>query len=114
MELDVIDTATNAVVRRVALPGPGYGAAVTKDGKWLVVAIPSKNQVAVVDMQTWAVVKTVDVPATPQEVLLRPDGAVAYVSCNTTGKVAVVDTKRWTVVGVVAAGRFADGLGWVR
>src|ERR1039457_806130 len=45
--LAVIDTATNKVKTWVELPGPGYGTAPTPDGKWLLVDVPSKNQVAI-------------------------------------------------------------------
>jgi DNA-binding beta-propeller fold protein YncE len=60
------------------------------------------------------VVRRIDVPSTPQEILIRPDGKVAYVSCNTSGKVAAIDLVRWTVQKEIAAGKFADGLGWAK
>jgi len=51
----VIDTAAKSVKTWVDLPGMGYGAAATPDGRWLLVAIPAKSMVAVVDMGTIAV-----------------------------------------------------------
>jgi hypothetical protein len=36
------------------------------------------------------------------------------VSCNTSGKVAAIDLANWTVQKVIAAGKFADGLGWAK
>ena len=80
----------------------------------LLVAIPSKNQVAVVDLSTMQVVRGIDVPATPQEILIRPDGKVAYVSCNASGKVAAIDLARWDVQSLIAAGKDADGLAWAK
>src|SRR3954470_25006737 len=38
--LVVIDAAQNAVARRVELPSTGYGTAPTRDGKFLLVAVP--------------------------------------------------------------------------
>ena len=96
----------------VPLPGSAYGTATTPDGRWLLAAIPSTNQVAVVDLQSMSVVRKIDVPSTPQEVLIRPDGKVAYVSCNASGKVAALDLTQWKVDKVIAAGKLADGLGW--
>ena len=110
--LVVIDTATNAVARRIDLPASGYGTAPTPDGKFLVVAVPKANVVAVVDLAAWKVVKTVDVPQSPQEVLVRPDGAVAYVSSDVPGKVTAIRTSDWTVETIIDAGRLADGLAW--
>ena len=113
-QLAVIDTATQKVKTWVALPGTGYGAAATPDGRWLLVAVPSTNQVAVVDLASMQVTRRIDVPSTPQEILIRPDGKIAYVSCNTSGKVAAIDLAEWTVQKVIAAGKFADGLGWIQ
>ena len=113
-QLAVIDTATQKVKTWVALPGTGYGTAATPDGRWLLVAVPSTNQVAVVDLGSMQVVRRVDVPSTPQEILIRPDGKIAYVSCNTSGKVAAIDLAEWNVQKVIAAGKFADGLGWAK
>jgi DNA-binding beta-propeller fold protein YncE len=98
----------------VALAGTGYGTASTKDGRWLLVAVPSAKQVAVVDLSTLKVVRSIDVPSTPQEILMRPDGKVAYVSCNTSGKVAAIDLAQWKVQSLIDAGKGADGLGWAR
>jgi YVTN family beta-propeller protein len=110
----VIDTATNQIKTWIELPGLGYGAAATKDGKFLLVCIPNEKLLAVVDMKTLAVVKTMPVPGLPQEVLMRPDGKVAYVSCNVSGQVAVVDTAAWKVEKIIDAGKGADGLAWAQ
>jgi DNA-binding beta-propeller fold protein YncE len=110
----VIDTATNQIKTWIALPGLGYGAAATKDGKFLLVCIPNEKLLAVVDLKTLAVVKTIPVPGLPQEVLVRPDGKMAYVSCNVSGQVAAIDTKGWKVDKIIDAGKGADGLAWAK
>lgn len=112
-ELDVIDTATNRMKTRVALPGNGYGTASTADGRWLLVAIPEANKVAVVDLKDLHVARSMDVPKGPQEILVRPDGTVAYVSCS-GGKVAAVDLAQWKVQALITAGNFPDGLAWAK
>lgn len=113
-ELVVIDTATNAIKTRIALPARGYGSAPTKDGRYLLVAMQRANQVAVVDLNTMAVAQTIDVPPVPQEVLITPDGKTAYVSCNTSGQVAEIDTATMKVRRLIAAGPGADGLAWAK
>jgi YVTN family beta-propeller protein len=113
-ELDVIDTATNTVAKRVPMASIGYGSASTPDGKWLLVALWTSNKVAVIDMKTLTEVHTVDVPASPQAMLVRPDGAEAFASCDASGSVAVIDTGSWTVTRVIKVGPVADGLAWAR
>jgi DNA-binding beta-propeller fold protein YncE len=113
-QLAVIDTATQRVKTWVALPGLGYGTAATPDGRWLLVAVPSTNQVAVADLGSMQVVRRIDVPNLPQEILIRPDGKIAYVSCAGSGKVAAIDLAAWNVQKVIAAGKYADGLGWAK
>jgi YVTN family beta-propeller protein len=113
-QLAVIDTATKQVKTWVALPGLGYGTAPTPDGRWLLVAVPSANQVAVVDLRSMQVVRRVEVGTSPQEILVRPDGKVAYVSCAASGNVAAIDLGQWSVQKLIAAGKFADGLGWAK
>jgi DNA-binding beta-propeller fold protein YncE len=108
----VIDTATNTVKTWVPLSGLGYGAAVTKDGKWLLMPIPAKNVVDVVDLATMKVAHTVDVGADPQEVLAGPGGRVAYVSCVGANRVDEIDLATWKVARSIATGKGTDGLGW--
>ena len=109
----VIDTATNKVATWVELPGTGYGTAPTPDGRWLLVCIPSTNQVAVVDLAAMKVVRRIEVPSAPQEILIRPDGKVAYISCNTSGKVAALSLTTWSTQ-IITAGPGADGLAWAK
>jgi YVTN family beta-propeller protein len=96
----------------VPLPGTGYGAAATPDGKSLLVAIPSLNEVVVVDLASMKVARTVAVAKDPQEILIRPDGGVAYVSCSSSGQVAAIDLAQGKVTQLIDAGKGADGLGW--
>jgi YVTN family beta-propeller protein len=113
-QLAVIDTASNQVKTWVPLPGLGYGTAATPDGRWLLVAVPATNQVSVVDLKTMQVARNIDVAKSPQEVLIRPDAKVAYVSCAGDGKVAAIDLADWKVDKLIAAGNYADGLGWAK
>jgi len=113
-ELDVIDTATNTVVKRVPMESTGYGSAATPDGRWLLVALNGVNKVAVVDLKTLTVARTVDVAATPQAVLVRPDGKFAYVSCDRSGSVAEIDLSTWEVTKTLPVGKVADGLAWAK
>jgi len=114
-QLAVIDTHTNKIQAWVPLPALGYGTASTLDGRWLIVAMPKINQVAVVDLKSLKVARTINVCGSPQEVLVQPGNpAVAYVSCMSTGNVAVLDLSNWTMHGKISAGQGADGLAWAK
>jgi DNA-binding beta-propeller fold protein YncE len=110
-QLAVIDAATDKIKAWVELPGTGYGTAATKDGRWLLVAVPPVNKVAVIDLKTLKVVRSIDVPAAPQEVLVRPDDKVAYVSCDKSHQVAALNLADWSV-NLIDAGKGTDGLAW--
>ncbi len=113
--LAVIDTASNKVAARVRLPSLGYGTAPTLDGRWLVVAMPDANEVAVVDIAGLRVARTIHVCESPQEVLMQPGNpSVAYVSCSASNNVGVLDLANWTMKKTIPAGKHADGLAWAQ
>jgi len=110
--LAAIDTASRTVRTWVDLPSKGYGGVVTKDGQYLVLALPGAKQMGVINLSSMKLEKTIDVPASPQEVLLSPDGKDVFVSCNTSGQVAEIDTAKWSVMQLLPAGIWVDGLAW--
>jgi YVTN family beta-propeller protein len=85
-----------AVLAWTDLPAKGYGGAVTKDGQYLMLALPGSKQVGVINLSNMKLEKTIDVPTSPQEVLLAPDGKQAFVSCNTSSQVAEINTANWS------------------
>jgi len=115
-ELDVIDTATNKVTKRIPMESYGYGTAPTPDGRWLLVPMMSVNKIAVIDLKAMTVAKNIELAAGthPQEALVRPDGKAAYVSCDHSGQVAEIDTATWTVKRMIDTGKVSDGLAWAR
>jgi YVTN family beta-propeller protein len=50
----------------------------------------------------------------PAEVIVSPDGKKAYVACNFSDDISVIDLTTWKVAGAIKAGKFADGLAWVK
>jgi DNA-binding beta-propeller fold protein YncE len=110
--LAVIDTATNHVVSWVPLDGLGYGSAPTRDGNWLLIAVPEANAVDVIDLKTMSRSRSIAVGSSPQEVLVRPDGKTAYVSCTNSNEVDEIDLGTWTVTRRFSTGKGTDGLAW--
>ncbi|WP_263350776.1 YncE family protein [Acidicapsa acidisoli] len=115
-ELDVIDTATRTVTKRIPMESFGYGAAVTPNGRWLLVPMMAVNKIAVIDLKTMAVARNIDLASGthPQEALVTPDGKRAYVSCDHSGQVAEIDTGTWAVRRMIDTGKVSDGLAWAR
>jgi DNA-binding beta-propeller fold protein YncE len=113
-ELDVIDTATDTVTRRIPMESYGYGTATTPDGRWLLVPMMAVNKIAVIDLKTFSVAKNIDLAegTHPQEALVQPDGKMAYVSCDKSGQVAEIDTASWTLKQMIDTGKVSDGLAW--
>jgi DNA-binding beta-propeller fold protein YncE len=90
----------------------GYGTSPTPDGRFLLIALPKANKLAVLDLASLKVVRTVDVADDPVKVLASPDGKVAYVSCSKAKQIAVVDLSQWKVDTLIDAGAGVDGLSW--
>jgi DNA-binding beta-propeller fold protein YncE len=112
-QLAVIDTSTNKIKTWVPLPDVGYGTASTRNGRWLLVAIPAADTVAVVDMRDLKVVRTIHVCDAPQEILVQPDNPkIAYVSCGSTHNVAVLNLSNWKMQKTIDVGNSPDGLAW--
>ena len=112
--LAVIDRATNEVVRRVPLPGKGMGAAVTPNGRLLLLTLPNRDAVAVIDLKTFQIVRTIPVDKAPFKIVIPPNGRVAYVSCYlTAGKVSVIDLESWKETASLDVGKLSDGMAWV-
>jgi YVTN family beta-propeller protein len=107
-------TADQTKPRLVVMAGTGYGSAPTPDGRWLLVALPDVNKVAVIDLETMKQARTIDVPAYPQETLVSPDGKTAYVSCMSADQVAEIDLASWKVTRVISTGKKTDGLAWAK
>jgi YVTN family beta-propeller protein len=110
--LAVIDTRANQITNWISLPSIGYGTTSTPDGKWLLVTLPSANQIAVVDLKEMKVARTISVAAHPVEILIPPDRPIAYVSSFGDGQVDVIDLAKWEVSNVIKTAAGADGLAW--
>jgi len=113
----VINTADNAVTRRIALPEPPGGLALSPDGGTLYVtnAAPA-GCVRFVDVASGQVSGVVQIGHTPLSPLLSADGARLYVCNRFTNDVSVIDVasmKEVARVGVirepVAAALSPDG-----
>lgn len=79
-EVAVIDTATEQVVRRIAVGSSPTGIALHPGGRFLVVTNRFSNWASVIDTTTDSVVAEVPVPHYTIDVAFLPDGRRAYLT----------------------------------
>ncbi len=112
-QMAVIDTATNKIKTWVPLPAVGYGTSPTPDGRFLLIALPKANDLAVLDLASLKVVRTVDVADDPVKVLAEPRRRRARMSpVPRRNRFAVVDTVAVEGSTLIDAGKGVDGLAW--
>jgi len=102
----LFDTATQKVLRTIAVPMDPTAIAVTGDGsRCLVVGGVPDGRLCVVDLAAGRVAKTLSVGHSPSAVTLSPDGKTAYVCNQFTDDVAVVDLAGGKVTARVRVAR---------
>ena len=78
--LSIISTADNKVVRRIDVPGAVHHVAVSPDGRFAVVTLPSEDKVSAVDLKTYKVVANFATGTMPNYAAFSPDSKTLYVS----------------------------------
>lgn len=107
----VVDLASNQVTRRIALPLPPGGLALSADATTLyVTGAASEGVLYVVDAASGAVTAQAAVGHTPGAVVLSASGDRAFVACLYNNDIAVVDTASNTVVKRVPVRREPSSL----
>lgn len=102
--VSVIDTASNLVVKTVAVGNQPLGAAVNAAGTRAYVINQLSGSVSVIDTSINGVVETVTVGGGPSGVAVKPPGDLAYVTNRDDKNVSVIDTTANMVVATVVVG----------
>ena len=84
----VFDTATNAVLSKIAVPAGPHGMVMTNDGGRVFVSSDGATVVSVIDTATDRIVDTIDVGGTPHGLALTPDGQTVLVAVFDPGIVS--------------------------
>ncbi len=108
--IDVIDTATNKVVRRVDLGGRPYRVRFTPDGKYVVNPTWPSNELIIVDAATKEIVKRIKMESVPFGIVFTRDGKYAFVTALKPDLVYKVNLETGTIEGSVATGNTPDGI----
>jgi YVTN family beta-propeller protein len=105
-EIAVVDTATDAVLDRIALTGttaPAYKAYYSPDGKWLLTMAGST--ISLFDAANLrAAQRTITVGASPMGIAFSADGKTALVANHGDGTVSAIDIATATVTKNFKAG----------
>ncbi len=95
--LYVVDTATNAIARKLEVPGPVHHVLVTSDGRYAVSTHPMSGGISIIDLNSGKLVKTVATGPAPNYVVETDDGQTLLISNSGNGTISEVDTKHWFV-----------------
>ncbi len=91
--LDVVDSASLAIIKRIALSGRPNNLGVTNDGKKVYVGIAqAPGAVDVLDVVKLERIKTVPVDGSVHNVYVTPDGKFAVSGSVATSVISVIDT----------------------
>lgn len=108
--VDVIDTATNKVVKRIDLGGRPYRVRFTRDGKFVVNPTWPANELIIVDAATKAITKRIKIAGQPFGIDFSKDGTYAFVTALQPDKVYKVNLVTGTIEGSVETGNGPDGV----
>ena len=95
--LYVVDTATNAIARKLEVPGPVHHVLVTSDGRYAVSTHPMSGGISVVDLDSGKLVKSVATGPAPNFIVETDDGQSLLVSNSGNGTISEVDIEHWFV-----------------
>jgi YVTN family beta-propeller protein len=90
----------------VSLPGIGTDWLLTKDGRFLYVALSDEATIAVIDTTTYRLIQTISTGAgsRPARLTIQPDGRAVWVGLDGTGQVLVLNPETHSVTKTIAVG----------
>ena len=100
----VIDTATNRLLKTIAIPAGPEGVAASPDGLRVYASSAGASTVSVISTLTDRVVSSIDVGKAPHNIAMTRDGRHLLVAVWGASQVAVVDTVRNEVIARIPVG----------
>ncbi len=91
-ELQVLDAASFAVLRRMPMSNP-YHLAFSPNGKHFVVAGLARNQVDIYEAGTYKLLKRFPIRSMPSHMDFLPDSSAVFVSLQGPGRIAAIDLR---------------------
>ena len=103
-DLSVIDTATGAEVKRLAIGRHPRGIAVDSKSTTAYIAVMGGRDIVTVNLATFALGRIPNVGGSPRHLVLSPDDKTLYATLNSDGQVAKIDVATGQVTAKVATG----------
>jgi len=107
--VQVIDTATNKVIRTIYVGRAPHEGFFAPDGKTIWVAVRGLNYVAVIDWKTGQVIHKIYTEPGPSKVVFSPNGKLAYVNHLRALVLDVIDVKTRKIIDRVPIPAAAGG-----
>lgn len=96
-ELQVLDPATFAVLRRMPISNP-YHLQFSPNGRHFIVAGLARNQVDVYDAAGYKLIKRFPLRSMPSHMDFLPDSSVVFLSLQGTGRIAAIDLRTMEIL----------------
>ncbi|HEC13325.1 MAG TPA: YncE family protein [Acidiferrobacteraceae bacterium] len=108
--VDIIDTLSKKVLRRVEVKGAVHHNLVTADGRYAISTHTSAGGISVIDLKTYKIIKTVATGPAPNYAVSSGDGKWIYVSNAGNGTISEIDATVWIVTRNFIVGKAPEHL----
>ena len=102
--IQVLDTATNRIVRQIPVGASPHYAPFTPDGRWALAVVQGPGELAILDTVNSTLAGTVAVGKAPHWSMSSSDGRMAYVTNEGSNDVSVVDLASRAVTATIPVG----------
>jgi PQQ-dependent catabolism-associated beta-propeller protein len=109
--VSVIDTATRKVIDTIKVGQRPRGIAITKDQKYVLVAVSDDDTIQMIDTATNKIVDTLPSGPDPELFADDPAGNVLYVANENDNTVTIIDIAQRKRIGDVQVGVEPEGMG---
>src|SRR4051812_34169821 len=109
--ISVIDTDKLAVVKTIKVGQRPRGIELTKDGRFILVAVGDDDTIQMIDTGTYEIVATLPSGPDPELFTQDPSGKILYVANENDNTVTIIDIEKRAPVGTVQVGVEPEGMG---
>jgi PQQ-dependent catabolism-associated beta-propeller protein len=109
--ISVIDTAAWKVVDTIKVGQRPRGIALTKDQKYVMVAVGDDDTIQMIDTTSHRIVDTLPSGPDPELFIEDPEGKILYVANENDNTVTIIDIARRARLGEVEVGVEPEGMG---
>src|SRR6266480_3098999 len=102
--ISVIDTDKFTVVKTIKVGQRPRGIELTKDGKFILVAVGDDDTIQMIDTGTYEIAATLPSGPDPELFALDPSGMLLYVANENDNTVTIIDVEKRTRLGDVQVG----------